>query len=74
MIVQPISIHASREGGDQNYRAESPEITISIHASREGGDLKGATRVNIIKPISIHASREGGDSKGAQRFLCEKYK
>ena len=49
-MIRPlhISIHASREGGDQNYRTEFPEITISIHASREGGDKLLSSNISII--------------------------
>ena len=33
-----ISIHAAREGGDQQGREFPSTVTISIHAAREGGD------------------------------------
>ena len=35
-----ISIHAPREGGDDDVLPElTAELAISIHAPREGGDL-----------------------------------
>ena len=33
-----ISIHAAREGGDNDAEAYKAAIDISIHAAREGGD------------------------------------
>ncbi len=33
-----ISIHAAREGGDQDGRQPLAPVRISIHAAREGGD------------------------------------
>ena len=33
-----ISIHAAREGGDENIPQRLPVLGISIHAAREGGD------------------------------------
>ena len=33
-----ISIHAAREGGDQEAINSSIKAKISIHAAREGGD------------------------------------
>ena len=33
-----ISIHAAREGGDEEAKAAVLEVAISIHAAREGGD------------------------------------
>ena len=67
--VEPISIHAPREGGDvsdtiANMRREN----ISIHAPREGGDA-GRFHSRAALMISIHAPREGGDSKDAQFYL-----
>ena len=35
---RPISIHASREGGDKDNQGGNKSKKISIHASREGGD------------------------------------
>ena len=56
-----ISIHAAREGGDNQQRQRRKHKQISIHAAREGGD----TVTSCSSPsydISIHAAREGGDS------------
>ena len=36
--MESISIHAAREGGDQQKAAENQAAQISIHAAREGGD------------------------------------
>ena len=33
-----ISIHAAREGGDEDWNANINGVIISIHAAREGGD------------------------------------
>ena len=59
--VRVISIHAAREGGDEQRLAKlEARLNISIHAAREGGDsLKTSLFRNIL--ISIHAAREGGD-------------
>ena len=38
-IIENISIHAAREGGDAVLSATRGERQISIHAAREGGDL-----------------------------------
>ena len=38
-LQQRISIHAAREGGDENGFTAMQETDISIHAAREGGDL-----------------------------------
>ena len=62
MQRHPISIHASRMGGDHrrcDSRVESGDI--SIHASRMGGDACEPGEV-ATEIISIHASRMGGDS------------
>ena len=60
--VRVISIHAAREGGDEQRLAKlEARLNISIHAAREGGDsLKTSLFRNIL--ISIHAAREGGDN------------
>ena len=59
----PISIHASREGGDAcRGRCSRSRGLISIHASREGGDSLEDLFDDEEEFISIHASREGGDS------------
>ena len=55
-----ISIHAAREGGDDDCTANGACFTISIHAAREGGDPATATTATTGS-ISIHAAREGGD-------------
>ncbi len=55
-----ISIHAAREGGDSQGRANQTNCPISIHAAREGGDGSGQSQKLAIG-ISIHAAREGGD-------------
>ena len=62
--VRVISIHAAREGGDEQRLAKlEARLNISIHAAREGGDsLKTSLFRNIL--ISIHAAREGGDPCG----------
>ena len=38
MSVDKISIHAPREGSDQEVETEPPKNAISIHAPREGSD------------------------------------
>ena len=63
-----ISIHAPREGGDDDLHGQLRRAVISIHAPREGGDLGGKGQP-LRKNISIHAPREGGDSKDAQFYL-----
>ena len=42
-----ISIHAAREGGDQEAINSSVKTKISIHAAREGGDV-GGLLLNLI--------------------------
>ena len=42
LVIDGISIHAPREGGDQKGKQLRPQIQISIHAPREGGDSKDA--------------------------------
>ena len=56
-----ISIHAPREGGDQERRGHCQRGRISIHAPREGGDDYFAAG-SLPYNISIHAPREGGDT------------
>ena len=59
--IQQISIHAPREGGDEDPADEPAAGTvISIHAPREGGDFLDLM-VAGGGVISIHAPREGGD-------------
>ena len=61
-VVDAISIHAAREGGDCRYVTKCRALSISIHAAREGGDL---SEYIVLPPknISIHAAREGGDNR-----------
>ena len=62
LCVNPISIHAAREGGDKVFAVEfADEFEISIHAAREGGDGMRAVTYTHRPKISIHAAREGGD-------------
>ncbi len=65
-----ISIHAPREGGDDEaVRMAKAAGYISIHAPREGGDhLRYIGRLEY-NGISIHAPREGGDRGGGHDFL-----
>ena len=39
-LLQIISIHAAREGGDSSNVACLTDSCISIHAAREGGDAR----------------------------------
>ena len=59
----PISIHAPREGCDQDYgEIDAPAELISIHAPREGCDQDAS--INALGlAISIHAPREGCDNR-----------
>ena len=64
-----ISIHAPREGGDEQLIGGVDTLfKISIHAPREGGDQASGYE-DVAFLISIHAPREGGDSKDAQFYL-----
>ena len=56
-----ISIHTSREGGDEGWEDNGDKECISIHTSREGGDAAKGDGVTDDTEISIHTSREGGD-------------
>ena len=38
-MIEGISIHAPREGGDIDLITRQSLLQISIHAPREGGDL-----------------------------------
>ena len=40
-IINAISIHAAREGGDLAVNISIYDVIISIHAAREGGDPRG---------------------------------
>ena len=61
LCQMPISIHAPREGGDQQQQEVHPHRRISIHAPREGGDGTAEKIMQQSDGISIHAPREGGD-------------
>ena len=61
-MVEDISIHAAREGGDGDPYNPKILFSISIHAAREGGDTIKC-EFYIIYCISIHAAREGGDAR-----------
>ena len=61
-IIENISIHAAREGGDDGSEIHYDSMKISIHAAREGGDsFRCVSR--CCRGISIHAAREGGDER-----------
>ena len=60
-IQRHISIHAPREGSDQQAGVEGVDgVVISIHAPREGSDAKYCPACRPVV-ISIHAPREGSD-------------
>ena len=65
---EPISIHASRVGGDETINAICVEDRISIHASRVGGDPSRRLPCEC-RSISIHASRVGGDQRAVERYI-----
>ena len=67
-IVNDISIHAAREGGDTLRLRIRQSFAISIHAAREGGDHR-LRQDRKSGTISIHAAREGGDV----RQVCKDY-
>ncbi len=60
-ILDFISIHAPREGGDGGILDLVGDYAISIHAPREGGDAY-TVATPPMAGISIHAPREGGDT------------
>ena len=66
-----ISIHAPREGGDNDNAFDIRLANISIHAPREGGDYNQFVFQQFRTHISIHAPREGGDVKdcGFEAFI-----
>ena len=68
-ILNCISIHAAREGGDPIMLFHFNVNNISIHAAREGGDTKGCVVRASANSISIHAAREGGDE-----YVSDAYK
>ena len=45
-----ISIHAAREGGDNNPVTKDIPFKISIHAAREGGDAV----FDIRRSVNLH--------------------
>ena len=55
-----ISIHAPREGSDEEFEIHTYDKDISIHAPREGSDGNGVEYITFML-ISIHAPREGSD-------------
>ena len=61
MGVSLISIHAPREGSDQNGSPGGNRRRISIHAPREGSDQYAGQSAALYEHISIHAPREGSD-------------
>ena len=60
-MTTDISIHAPREGSDDDKSTEDRPIKISIHAPREGSDLVVVVDEVGLFGISIHAPREGSD-------------
>ena len=57
-----ISIHAPREGSDEEHKADIlAGKGISIHAPREGSDDREYDADTLYWIISIHAPREGSD-------------
>ena len=50
-----ISIHAAREGGDQQQPWRYKTVDISIHAAREGGDP--LQRLLALKHIDFNPRR-----------------
>ena len=59
--LRPISIHAPREGSDQELAQGADfALCISIHAPREGSDDTKICQDTYLQ-ISIHAPREGSD-------------
>ena len=57
-----ISIHAPREGSDDNFCKVLSGQYISIHAPREGSDMC-PIYIYCMVLISIHAPREGSDDE-----------
>ena len=60
-MVRSISIHAPREGSDDEKLVALDELIISIHAPREGSDADRRADPAHAAGISIHAPREGSD-------------
>ena len=71
--VMTISIHAPREGSDEQITYVPIVDNISIHAPREGSDedLRDFAAVRVY--ISIHAPREGSDGTKAPYKRIKKY-
>ena len=66
--IDPVSIHAPREGCDYNFPLDMARtVQVSIHAPREGCDIH-ETSAKPPLSVSIHAPREGCDSAP---FACE---
>lgn len=56
--MEHISIHALREEGDRQRRAEERRAQhISIHALCEEGDSKNRDKISIFKQIIQHSAR-----------------
>ena len=56
-----LSIHAPREGCDNDMAAGEGDFVLSIHAPREGCDWSTSYDTGDIDPLSIHTPREGCD-------------
>ena len=48
LFYYDISIHAAREGGDQQKQENKEKEQISIHAAREGGDYLPTEVITMI--------------------------
>ena len=60
--ILKISIHAPREGGDQNVNHAQYVLHNDFNPRPpRGGRLRASTRQVRLGRISIHAPREGGD-------------
>ncbi len=57
----PVSIHATRAGGDNCSTRCQGVRAVSIHATRAGGDLDYGS-AHGYPQVSIHATRAGGDT------------
>ena len=60
-VKSPISIHALRVEGDEDYAGNFGQAMISIHALRVEGDAKILPKGAGRHGISIHALRVEGD-------------
>ena len=72
IVINPISIHAPREGSDPSPWVAQSAARISIHAPREGSDRVAYVSSKFLK-ISIHAPREGSDHRRRPRRQPRKY-